>query len=84
MPRTVRLGRSGTDYLEVLSGVARGQRVVTSAQFLIDSESNLGELMRSMTGLGQQTTGMSSETPSLDARGADLRRMPGISPPAKR
>ena len=84
MPRTVRLGRSGTDYLEVLSGVARGQRVVTSAQFLIDSESNLGELMRSMTGLGQQTTGMSRETPSLDAKGADLRRTPGISPPAKR
>lgn len=53
MPHTVQLGRSGGDYIEVLSGVTRGQRVVTSAQFLIDSESNLGDLMRSMTGTGR-------------------------------
>jgi hypothetical protein len=33
-----------------LSGAEPGQRVVTSAQFLIDSESNLGEVMRSMIG----------------------------------
>jgi Cu(I)/Ag(I) efflux system membrane fusion protein len=49
MPHTVTLGRSGSDYIEVLSGVDAGQRVVTSAQFLIDSESNLGELMKGMS-----------------------------------
>ena len=52
MPRTVQLGRPGSDYIEIVSGVQAGQRVVTSAQFLIDSESNLGEAMKAMTGMG--------------------------------
>jgi Cu(I)/Ag(I) efflux system membrane fusion protein len=52
MPHTVQLGRSASDYIEVLSGVQAGQRVVTSAQFLIDSESNLGEVMKAMAGMG--------------------------------
>ncbi len=52
VPRDIRIGRRGGDYTEVLSGVQAGERVVTSAQFLLDSESNLGEVMRSMTGQG--------------------------------
>jgi membrane fusion protein, copper/silver efflux system len=40
-PRPVKLGRSGDGYVEVLSGVEKGEEVVTSATFLIDSESNL-------------------------------------------
>lgn len=52
VPHDVEVGRTGGDYTEVLSGVQRGQRVVTSAQFLIDSESNLGEVMKSMIGSG--------------------------------
>ncbi len=40
-PRTVSLGNRSADYTEVLSGVAEGEQVVTSANFLIDSESNL-------------------------------------------
>ena len=51
-PRDVRLGRRGGEYIEVLSGVTAGERVVTSAQFLLDSESNLGEVMRSMISQG--------------------------------
>ncbi len=38
-PRSVRLGRNGAGYYEVLSGLAEGEQVVTSANFLIDSES---------------------------------------------
>jgi len=38
-PVEVRLGKSGEDWVEVLSGVKAGDRVVTSANFLIDSES---------------------------------------------
>src|SRR6266568_3289146 len=49
--QSVTLGRSASDYVEVLSGVAPGQRVVTSAQFLLDSESNLAEVMKSMIGM---------------------------------
>ncbi|MGV6852374.1 MAG: efflux RND transporter periplasmic adaptor subunit [bacterium] len=36
----VELGRFGKDYVEVLSGLAEGDKVVSSAQFLIDSESS--------------------------------------------
>ena len=40
-PRLLKLGRSSDDYFEVLSGLAEGEQVVTSANFLIDSESRL-------------------------------------------
>lgn len=42
----VTLGVNGGGFWEVLEGVAEGDRVVTSAQFLIDSESNLREAIR--------------------------------------
>ncbi|ODA66565.1 Cation efflux system protein CusB precursor [Methyloligella halotolerans] len=40
-PREVTLGRRGEDYVEILKGVSEGEEVVTSATFLIDSESKL-------------------------------------------
>jgi Cu(I)/Ag(I) efflux system membrane fusion protein len=40
-PREVRLGRDADGYFEVLSGLQEGEKVVTSANFLIDSESKL-------------------------------------------
>jgi Cu(I)/Ag(I) efflux system membrane fusion protein len=40
-PREVRLGRVADGYYEVLDGVAAGEQVVTSANFLIDSESRI-------------------------------------------
>jgi membrane fusion protein, copper/silver efflux system len=40
-PREVEIGRAGNGYVEVLKGVEPGEEVVTSATFLIDSESNL-------------------------------------------
>jgi len=40
-PRAVKLGRRGDGFVEVLEGVETGEEVVTSATFLIDSESNL-------------------------------------------
>ncbi len=39
--REVELGLRGDTYVEVLSGVRKGERVVTSGNFLIDSESQL-------------------------------------------
>lgn len=85
MPHDVRLGRKGGDYIEVLSGVSAGQRVVTSAQFLLDSESNLGEVMRSMIqqggssgGPGGKMNGMTmppNETGSTTDKGADMKGM---------
>ena len=48
-PREVRLGQRGDDHVEVLDGVREGEAVVVSANFLIDSESNL---KASLQGLG--------------------------------
>lgn len=56
-PHEVTLGRTAGDYTEVLAGVQPGQRVVTSAQFLLESESNLGEVMKGMAGMGGSTGG---------------------------
>ncbi len=40
-PRSVTLGSRGDDYVEVVNGVSEGEQVVSSANFLIDAESNL-------------------------------------------
>ncbi|MDA8018341.1 MAG: efflux RND transporter periplasmic adaptor subunit [Thermoanaerobaculia bacterium] len=40
-PREVLLGHEGDGFVQIVSGVGEDDRVVTSAQFLIDSESNL-------------------------------------------
>jgi Cu(I)/Ag(I) efflux system membrane fusion protein len=40
-PRDVKLGHRGDGYVEVRNGVAEGEPVVVSANFLIDAESNL-------------------------------------------
>ncbi len=39
--RSVTLGQRGEEYVEVLKGINKGERVVTSGNFLIDSESQL-------------------------------------------
>jgi Cu(I)/Ag(I) efflux system membrane fusion protein len=40
-PRMVQLGESDGSLTEVLSGIEQGERVVTRANFLVDSESRL-------------------------------------------
>ena len=40
-PRPVQLGQRGNDFVQVLDGIRDGEMVVTSANFLIDAESNL-------------------------------------------
>lgn len=82
----VQLGRSGSDYVEVLSGLVAGQRVVTSAQFLLDSESNLAEVMKSMIGQGVRSNAemTNPSTNDVNAKGADMRGMPGMTSPPKR
>jgi len=50
-PREVRLGVKADEVFEVLDGLKAGERVVTSANFLIDSESKLKE---AVGGMGHQ------------------------------
>jgi Cu(I)/Ag(I) efflux system membrane fusion protein len=40
-PRVVKLGQRGGEFVQVLDGVKEGEMVVSSANFLIDAESNL-------------------------------------------
>ncbi|MCK1755757.1 efflux RND transporter periplasmic adaptor subunit [Bradyrhizobium sp. 137] len=40
-PREVKLGRRGGGFVEITNGLSEGEAVVTSANFLIDAESNL-------------------------------------------
>ncbi|GEP08885.1 efflux RND transporter periplasmic adaptor subunit [Methylobacterium gnaphalii] len=48
-PRQVRLGTRGDGYVEVRDGIAAGDRVVTSANFLIDAESNLKAALQGLS-----------------------------------
>ena len=47
-PRQVKLGVRGEDMFEVLDGVSEGENVVTSANFLVDSESSLKAALNRM------------------------------------
>ncbi len=50
-PRLVRMGlETGDGRAQILAGLAPGERVVTSGQFLLDSESRLREAIQKMTG----------------------------------
>ncbi len=91
-PREVRTGRRGSGFVEIISGLNSGQIVVSSAQFLLESESNIGEVMRSMLGQGadKMTDMKSQDSPGLkgaegaavDDKGADMKGMQ--MPPATR
>jgi len=47
-PRTVETGRRGEGYVAVLKGLAEGEKVVITANFLIDAESNLKSALRGL------------------------------------
>ena len=50
-PREVQVGSKSDGYYEVIKGLKAGEKVVTSANFLIDSESNLKEALGGMAGM---------------------------------
>ncbi len=68
-PREIRIGEEGgpgNAYLRVLSGLLAGEEVVTSAQFMLDSESRLQEAIQKMLAdrkamEGQASTGEEAE-----------------------
>jgi len=48
-PREVKIGAAGDGFYEILAGLAAEDRVVVSANFLLDAESNLRAALRSFT-----------------------------------
>ncbi len=48
-PREVKLGRRADGYAEILEGLSEGDKVVVSANFLIDAESNLQAALKAFT-----------------------------------
>ena len=58
------------EFYPVVRGLAAGDRVVTSAQFLIDSETNLQAAMSSMVGPGHGAS-TPKAAPATPARTAD-------------
>jgi Cu(I)/Ag(I) efflux system membrane fusion protein len=67
-PRDVRLGSRGEGFVEVLSGVKEGEAVVTRANFLIDSESNLKAALSAFTA-DKNASKAGSGTPATTASG---------------
>jgi Cu(I)/Ag(I) efflux system membrane fusion protein len=53
-PREVKLGNRGDGYVEVRQGLADGEPVVVSANFLIDAESNLKAALKGFSDAGAQ------------------------------
>jgi RND family efflux transporter MFP subunit len=62
-PRQIKTGEREGDRIQVLSGLSGGERVVTSGNFLIDSESQLKAAAAGMGGAAG-TPGMTSQTPT--------------------
>lgn len=72
-PRVVEVGEPQNEFYPIAKGLQAGDRVVTSAQFLIDSETNLQAAMKSM----------SSTMPGMKmGEGKDEKKdMPGMKMP---
>lgn len=79
-PRTVTLGpQAENDYYQVLSGVKEGERIVTSGQFMLDSESQLREAIQKMLKPKQTAPSTTNAEQGQEAMpGMDAKAMPGM------
>ena len=63
-PKEIQVGPPSDEFYPLLGGLEEGDTVVSSAQFLIDSETNLQAAMQSMIGM-----------PGMDMKGGDKKDM---------
>ena len=88
-PREVQVGTIGDGYQEIRQGLKSGEVVVTSSQFLIDSESNLREAITKMLdqGTGPAEAPMQMPMPASKAAPAKstepMKMPPGTTMPEK-
>ena len=68
-PQEVHLGNYSNGYYQVLSGLTEGTTIVTSAQFLIDSESNLRAAVGQM-----QTSEQTAKTKNDSMQNMDMKK----------
>ena len=78
-PRDVGIGIATDERIEVRSGLALGDTVVSSATFLVDAESNLGSLLGGMGGM----PGMDIAAPAVPKPSAAPPPSPAAPRPAK-
>ena len=82
-PREVEVGQPVDDFYPVITGMAEGDLVVTSAQFLIDSETNLQSAMQAMS-LSMPGMDMGTAKPAspIAPSSAPAPASPPAAPPA--
>jgi multidrug efflux pump subunit AcrA (membrane-fusion protein) len=71
LPKEVELGPQGQGMVEIKSGLAEGETIVSSGQFLIDSESNLKEAAARMVEAPQSKAGATKTSPPQAGAGAE-------------
>lgn len=85
-PREVRMGAEADDMVQILAGLDAGERVVVSAQFLIDSESRLQEAIAKMRGPAADAavdhSGMDHSSMTSEPGGAAMPEVRPSSAPA--
>ncbi|GMW06680.1 MAG: efflux RND transporter periplasmic adaptor subunit [Gammaproteobacteria bacterium] len=87
--REVKTGIRAGDQIEILEGLAEGEEIITSANFLIDSESQVKGAMAGMAGMDMPAGNEARppEEPGMDMTGGekpqeDMKDMPGMTEPA--
>lgn len=84
-PRDVQIGPAVGQFYPIAGGVREGERVVTSAQFLVDSETNLMAAMQAMAmsmpgmDMGMDTGGADMSGGSDNAGRSGSASMPGMN-----
>ena len=71
-PRKVVVGVAANGQIQIVSGLKEGEVVVTSSQFLIDSESKLKEATAKMLAAGQQKTDTPAEEMPTENRRPEM------------
>jgi Cu(I)/Ag(I) efflux system membrane fusion protein len=72
-PRTVRTGITADGLMEIISGVKAGERVVSSGQFLIDSESSIREAAAKMVRPKKAASSDGTLPPEQDMKGMEMK-----------
>ena len=70
-PRIVTLGVESSGKVAVISGLSAGEEVVTSAQFMVDSESSLREATEKMLMQTQKKNAEKNKMPAMDMPNVD-------------